>query len=187
MKRPIIGFDANRSGYYTLLKALDRGVMTIVRVLLTTTIESLGHVGEVVEVADGYARNFLFPRRLATEPTPHNIAQYAKPKALHEAVLEEREAQALHLRDALADQTLVFVRKAHDDDRLYGSVRVEDIASQIEEEIGVHIESSRVQLEHPIETLGPHAVTISLYKDITVELRVRVETKTDSKGDPKEE
>lgn len=187
MKRSIIGFDANRGGYYNLLQALDRGVMTIVRVLLTTAIESLGHVGEVVEVADGYARNFLFPRRLATEPTPHNIAQYAKPKALHEAVLEEREAQALHLRDALADQTLVFVRKAHDDDRLYGSVRVEDIASQIEEEIGVHIESSRVELPHPIETLGPHAVTISLYKDITVELRVHVEAETDSEGDPRQE
>lgn len=161
--------------------------MTIVRVLLTTTIESLGHVGEVVEVSDGYARNFLFPRRLATQPTPHNIAQYVKPKALHEAVLEEREAQAFHLRDALADQTLVFVRKAHDDDRLYGSVRLEDIVSQIEEEVGVHIESSRVELPHPIETLGPHAVTVSLYKDITVEVRVRVEAETDSKEDPRQE
>lgn len=161
--------------------------MTIVRVLLTTTIESLGHVGEVVEVSDGYARNFLFPRRLATQPTSHNIAQYVKPKALHEAALEEREAQALHLRDALADQTLVFVRKAHDDDRLYGSVRLEDIVSQIEEEVGVHIESSRVELPHPIETLGPHAVTVSLYKDITVEVRVRVEAETDSKEDPRQE
>jgi len=161
--------------------------MTIVRVLLTKTIESLGHVGEVVEVADGYARNFLLPRRLATEPTPHNIACYAKPKALHEAALEEREAQALHLRDALADQTLVFIRKAHDDDRLYGSVRVEDIVSQIEESVGVHIEPARVQLPHPIETVGPHAVTINLYKDISVELRVRVEAETDSKEDSKTE
>ena len=187
MKRSIIGFDANRCGYYNLGKALDRGVMTIVRVLLTTAIESLGHVGEVVEVADGYARNFLFPRRLATQPTAHNIAQFAKPKAVHEAALEERGEQALHLRDALADRTLVFVRKAHDDERLYGSVRLEDIASQIEEEIGVHIESSRVELPHPIETLGPHAVTISLYKDITVELRVHVEAETDTEEDPRQE
>jgi len=160
--------------------------MTIVRVLLTTTVESLGDVGDVVEVADGYARNYLFPRKLATEPTPHNIACYAKSKALHEVELEEREAKALHLRDALADRTLVFVRKAHDDDRLYGSVRVEDIVSRIEEEVGVRIEPSRVQFAHPIETLGPHAVTINLYKEITVEARIRVDAETDSEEGAKE-
>jgi len=161
--------------------------MTIVRVLLTTTIESLGHIGEVVDVADGYARNYLFPRGLATKPTQHNIARSAKPKASHEAELQEREEEALRLRDTLADHTLVFTRKAHDDDRLYGSVRVEDIVSQIEEELGEHIEPSRVQLEQPIETLGPHAVTINLYKNIALELRIRVEDETNLKGANKEE
>lgn len=161
--------------------------MTIVRVLLRTTIESLGHIGEVVDVADGYARNYLFPRGLATKPTQHNIARYAKPKASHKAELQEREEKAFHLRDTLADHTLVFTRKAHDDDRLYGSVRVEDIVSQIEEELGEHIEPSRVQLEQPIETLGPHAVTINLYKDIALELRIRVDDETSLEGTNKEE
>lgn len=160
--------------------------MIIVKVLLTTTIESLGHVGEVVEVADGYARNYLLPRRLATQPTPHNIARYTKPKALYEAQLQAREEKALRLRDALSDRTLVFVRKAHDDDRLYGSVRVEDIVSQIEAETGERIEPSRVELPHPIETLGPHAVTITLYKDITAELRIRVDAESDPKEGTKE-
>ena len=149
--------------------------MTIVKVLLTETIESLGHVGEVVEVADGYARNHLFPRRLAAEPTEHNIARYSQAKASHEAELEVREEKAIRLRDTLADRTLVFVRKAHDNDQLYGSVRAEDIVSRIEEEMDKHIESGHVQMERPIETLGPHAVTINLYKDITVALRVRVD------------
>jgi large subunit ribosomal protein L9 len=150
--------------------------MLITKVLLTTTIESLGYVGEVVEVAEGYARNYLFPQKLATEPTPHNVARYAKRKAAHEAELQEREAKALRLRDALADETFVFIRKAHDDDRLYGSVRAVDIAAKIEEVIGEHIEPSRVQLDEPIETLGPHAVTIHLFKDITVEVRIRVDS-----------
>jgi len=160
--------------------------MTIVRVLLTTIVESLGDVGDVVEVADGYARNYLFPRKLATEPTPHNIARYAEPTALHETELQAREEKALRLRDALADRMLVFVRKAHDDDRLYGSVRVEDIVSQIEEEVGERIEPSRVELSLPIEALGPHAVTINLYKDISVELRIRVDAETDSEEAAKE-
>jgi len=149
-------------------------VITIAKVLLTKTVERLGHVGEVVTVADGYARNYLFPQGLATEPTEHNVAQYAKERAAHEAELMKREDKALLLRDKLADQTLTFERKAHDDDRLYGSVRTEDIVSQIEEVVGEHIEASRVHLEHPIETLGPHAVTIALYKDISVDVRIQV-------------
>lgn len=149
--------------------------MAIAKVLMTTTVENVGHVGEVIDVADGYARNYLFPRKLAVAPTEHNIARYAKAKAEHEAELLEREEKARLLRDKLADQTLVFTRKAHDDDRLYGSVRTEDITAQIEALVGEHLESSKVQLERPIETLGAHSVTVNLYKDIAVDLRVRVD------------
>lgn len=150
-------------------------MITIAKVLLTETLESVGHVGEVVDVADGYARNYLFPRRLAVEPTEHNIARFAAERAAHEAELMQREERARLIRDRLADEVLVFVRKAHDDDRLYGSVRVEDITAQIEERTGEHIETSRVQLEQPIDTLGAHAVSIALYKEIAVEIRVRVD------------
>ncbi|NQT91221.1 MAG: 50S ribosomal protein L9 [Lentisphaerae bacterium] len=149
-------------------------MITIAKVLLIKTVERLGHVGEVVTVADGYARNYLLPQRLGIDPTEHNIAQYAKERSAHEAELLKREEKALLLRDKLADQTLTFERKAHDDDRLYGSVRAEDIAAQIEELVGEHIEASRVHLEHSIETLGPHAVTVALYKDISVEVRIQV-------------
>jgi len=150
-------------------------VITIAKVLLTTTVERLGHVGEVVNVADGYARNYLLPRGLAVAPTEHNVARFAKQRSAHETELLEREEKARYLRDKLADLRLRFERKAHDDDRLYGSVRVEDITAQIEEILGEHIETSRIQLEHPIETLGPHAVTISLYKDIAVDVRLQVD------------
>ena len=149
-------------------------MIIIARVLLTTTVEKLGHVGEVVTVADGYARNFLFPRKLAIEPTEHNIARFAKEREAHQAELLKREEKARYLQDKLGNQTLVFERKAHDDDRLYGSVRADDIVTRIEELVGEHIETSRVHME-PIETLGAHAVTVNLYRDISVELRVRVD------------
>jgi len=150
-------------------------VIAIAKVLLTTTVERLGHVGEIVNVADGYARNYLLPRGLAVVPTEHNAARFAKQKAAHETEVLQREEKARYLRDKLADQTLHFERKAHDDDRLYGSVRGEDITGRIEELFGEHIETSRLQLEHPIETLGPHAVTINLYKDISVDVRIQVD------------
>jgi len=149
--------------------------MAIAKVLMTKTLENVGHVGEVIDVAEGFARNYLFPRGFAVEPTDHNVARFAKELKVHEAELLKREERARLLRGKLADQTLVFVRKAHDDDRLYGSVRVEDITARVEELIGERIEASKVQLERPIETLGPHSVKISLYKDIAVELRVRVD------------
>ncbi len=150
-------------------------MVSIIKVLLTTTMDSLGHVGEIVEVADGYARNFLFPKRYGVIPNDHNIARYAKAKEAHLAEIEEREEKAARMRDALADRILVFTRKAHDNKKLYGSVRAEDITSKIEQEIGEHIEHSRVQLKEPLETLGEHAVTINLYKDVNVEVRIRVD------------
>jgi len=158
-------------------------VIAIVKVLLTTTVERLGHVGEVVDVADGYARNFLFPRKLAVEPSEHNVARFAKQRAAHEAEMLAREEKARRLRDQLADATLVFVRKVHDEDQLYGSVRAEEIVEQIAERFGESIEASRVMLERPIERLGPHAVRINLYRDISVDVRVRV----DEEGVPQEE
>jgi len=150
-------------------------VIAIAKVLLTTTVERVGHVGEIVNVADGYARNYLMPRGLAVPPTEHNVARFAREKAAHESELLQREEKARVLRDKLADRTLRFERRAHDDDRLYGSVRAEDVTVQIEELFGERIETARVQLEHPIETLGPHAVTINLYKDVSVEVRIQVD------------
>jgi len=163
-------------------------VIAIAKVLLASNVENLGHVGEIVDVSNGYARNFLLPKGLAVEPTEHNLARFAKERSAHEAELLEREEKAVLLRGKLADQKLVFERKAHDDDRLYGSVRVEDIAAQIEELLGEHIETSRVQLDHPIETLGPHSVAISLYKDIAVDMRIQVneEGAKDEEGAEKE-
>ena len=161
-------------------------MITIAKVLLASNVENLGHIGEIVNVADGYARNFLLPKGLAVEPTEHNVARFAKEKAAHEAELLQREERAVALKGRLADQMLVFERKAHDDDRLYGSVRAEDITAQIEERLGEHIESSRVQLDHPIETLGPHAVTISLYRDITVSVRLQIDEEGAKAGEDTE-
>lgn len=149
--------------------------MIIAKVLLTSTIEKLGHVGEVVEVAEGYARNYLYPRGLAMEPTAHNVGKFAKERAAHEAELQKREEKAKALRNQLADQTFVFVRKAHGDQRLYGSVRMEEIAAQIAACCGETIEPSRIRSLSPIDTLGPHTVTVTLYKDITADVRVRVD------------
>lgn len=174
-------FDAVAARIYNL-PGHKTGVMIIAKVLLTTTIDKLGHIGEVVNVAEGYARNYLFPRGLAIEPTSHNAARFAKEKAAHDAELLKREEKARAVRDKLADQTFVFVRKAHGDRRLYGSVRPEDVAAQIASVCGETIEASRIHIASTIDTLGPHAATVNLYKDISVEVRIRVDEEAQQKG-----
>jgi large subunit ribosomal protein L9 len=118
------------------------------------------------------------------EPTPHNVARFSQSKAVQqaEAEAEERRTHAIKLRNALADLTLVFVRKAHDDDRLYGSVRADEIVARVAEELGERLDPARLALERPIDTLGPHTVTVNLHKDVTAGLRIRVDKEGQQEG-----
>lgn len=146
----------------------------MIEVLLTQSVEKLGEPGDIVKVADGYARNYLLPRKLAVLPTPHYINQFKKVREQRALELAAREEWARAAQAKLDGFALTFLRKAHDG-KLYSSVRREEIAQQILEKLGIEIPKDRIELETPIETLGVHPVTISLYKDITASIRVHVE------------
>jgi large subunit ribosomal protein L9 len=143
------------------------------KVLLIQRVEKLGDVGDVVAVADGYARNFLLPRKLAVEPTEHNLRQYAKFRQAREEERKSREQKAKELKERLQGLVLKFVREAHDE-QLYGSVRKEEIAERIKEEFGAEIEKGRIALEQPLDKVGVYPVKIELYGDISVEIQVEV-------------
>jgi len=151
------------------------------KVLLIQPVEKLGEVGDLVEVADGYARNYLLPKGLAVEPTEHNLKRYAKLKEQRLAELRDREERARLLREKLEGAVFTFVREAREG-RLYGSVRKEDIASRIEEEFGMEVEKGRIELEHPIEEVGTYTVKIGLYRDITAEVKIEVKAPSHSQG-----
>lgn len=141
-------------------------------------IDRLGVPGDVVEVADGYARNYLLPRRRAVMPTEHNIACYAKLKREYALKATERKKQALRIKEEIDDRLLLFARKADDEGHLYGSVRAEDIAALIEEELEVTVERTRINLERPIETTGSYAIKIRLYEGVTAAVKVQVDAET---------
>lgn len=149
------------------------------KVLLVQHVEKLGEIGDVVTVADGYARNFLFPRRLAVEPTEHNLRQYAKFREAREKERKSREERAKELKERLTGLVLKFVREAHGE-QLYGSVRREEIAARIKEEFGAEIEKGRIALEQPLDKVGVYPVKIELYGDISVEIQVEVTTEEGS-------
>jgi large subunit ribosomal protein L9 len=127
----------------------------------------------VVNVAPGYARNFLLPKGLAVEPTPHNAQRFQKTREKRVIEMKEREEQAKGLKQKLDGTVLTFYRKSHDQ-KIYSSVRPEEIAAQLSSQLKAEIEKGRVRIDTPIEALGRHPVRIELYKDITAEIHVEV-------------
>ncbi len=142
-------------------------------VILREDIEKLGARGQVVKVADGYARNFLLPRRLAVPATEANkkIVEQERQAALRREAKEKAAAE--ELAKMLAGVTLTTVQKAGEADQLFGSVTAKDIAELLEKQ-GYTIDRRKIVLDHPIKTLGEHKVTLKLHREVSVEIPVIV-------------
>jgi len=143
------------------------------KVILKEDIPKLGRMGQTVQVARGYGRNYLIPQGKAIQATSKNM------KALeHERMLIQRKAdlarkEAEGLAGKIRGLTLTLTRKVVEEDKLYGSVSVSDI-SQALEEAGVEIERKLIKLDEPIKSLGEFKVSIKVYHDVTAELIVQV-------------
>jgi large subunit ribosomal protein L9 len=143
------------------------------KVILKEDIPKLGRMGETIQVAHGYGRNYLIPQGKAIRATSKNL------KALeHERMLIQRKAdlarkEAEGLAGKVSGLTLTLTRKVVDEDKLYGSVSVSDI-SQALEEAGVEIERKLIKLDDPIKSLGEFPVSIKVHADVTAELTVQV-------------
>lgn len=142
-------------------------------VILRADIEKLGHRGQVVNVAPGYARNFLLPKKLAVAATDSNRKIVEQERQAHLKREAKEVADAQDLAKIMASVTLTFSQKAGENDQLFGSVTAKDIAEQLEKQ-GYTIERRKVHLDEPIKTLGEHKVSIRLHKDVTIEVPVNV-------------
>jgi len=142
-------------------------------VILREDIEKLGSRGQVVKVADGFARNFLLPRRLAVPATEANkkIVEQERQAALRREAKEKAAAE--ELAKMLSSVTLTTTQKAGEADQLFGSVTAKDIAEMLEKQ-GYSIDRKKIVLEHPIKTLGEHKVTLKLHREVSVEIPVTV-------------
>ena len=142
-------------------------------IILRETIDNLGRRGEVVSVANGYARNYLLPHKLALPVTDANRRQVERERE----VAEVREADARRAAQGVADRVAavecVIVRRVGETDTLYGSVTSADIAECLESQ-QVEIDKRQINLTEPIKTLGEYAVPVTLHREVTVELTVKV-------------
>jgi large subunit ribosomal protein L9 len=142
-------------------------------VILKTDVPKLGNAGDVVKVADGYGRNFLLPKKLAIRATNENkaVIQQMKASAVRRAAKEKGQAE--EFAKQFEGVTLTFTRKAGEGDHLFGSVTSADLAHELETR-GLKVDRRRIELDHPIKTIGEFSVPIRLHRDVSANLKVVV-------------
>ena len=143
------------------------------QVILKTQVEKLGNEGDVVNVANGYARNYLIPRRLAIEATAKNrrTLDHEKRVESDQAAKEKRDAQKLATE--IANLSCTIRMQAGENDRLFGSVTALDIAAALEEQ-GIEIDRRKILLDEPIKELGVVTVPARIHPDVTADIKVWV-------------
>jgi large subunit ribosomal protein L9 len=142
-------------------------------VILREHVDNLGRRGEVVKVAEGYARNFLLPRKLALPVTEANKRQIERERARLDAkeASEKQDAEALAQRIAALD--LSVARKVGENDTLYGSVTASDIADLMHKG-GIEIDRRKIQLAEPLKQLGEFNVPVKIHREVAAQVKVRV-------------
>jgi large subunit ribosomal protein L9 len=142
-------------------------------IILQEDVENLGHIGDVIKVRDGYARNYLLPRGLALEASRRNLRMLEHQKRLVAAKKERDQKQAQSLGQQLAALTLVVAARAGEEDRLFGSVTNQDIEKALHTQ-GVTIERRKILLEEPIKQLGTYTVPVQLSGGVRGSVTVQV-------------
>lgn len=142
-------------------------------VILRDHIDHLGSRGDVVKVADGYARNYLLPRKLALRATPANMKIVERQRKIAEVREASERADAEGLAVRLAKAECVMRRRVGEHDTLYGSVTAADIAEDLAAK-GFEVDKRKIQLDDPIKTVGEFLVPVKLYRGVVAQVRVRV-------------
>jgi large subunit ribosomal protein L9 len=149
-----------------------------VRVILKREVRGLGRPGDVKDVADGYAQNFLIPKGLAIEATAGELKHLSQERQADKLKKDRAHADAEELAKRLATITLMFRLKAGKDGKTFGSVTNQDIAESLKKEHGVDVDRAKITLTEPLRTLGAHTVEVRLAPDIRARVMVAVEPAT---------
>jgi large subunit ribosomal protein L9 len=143
------------------------------RIILKETIESLGIIGSEVNVADGYARNYLLPKNKAVPATPQNRKMMEQERAKFEIQIAKEKGLAEEMAKRLEGVVCKIAAKVSEEDRLYGSVSTRNIAEALAAQ-GIEIEKKMILLNEPIKNIGTFSIPIRVYKDVEPEIIVEV-------------
>jgi len=145
-----------------------------VKIILKENVPNLGQAGEVVKVADGYARNYLIPRGIAEEATPASMSRAEEYRKKQEDMEDAVRAEAKEIAEQVKKIKMEVAMKSGEKGKLFGSVTSGDIADYLNSQ-GLTVDKKKVDLEENIKTLGTHIVPIKLHHDVVVDLEVIVE------------
>ena len=145
------------------------------RVILQKSVDKLGVPGDVVDVADGYARNYLMPRGLAVKASRGGVKHVESLKRAHATRVSQAQAEAQHVADRLTASSIKVKARVGEEGRLFGSVTAAEVADEIGRQTGVKVDRREVHLDEPIRSVGVHEVKVHLFADVDPLVPVEVE------------
>ena len=144
------------------------------KVVLLEDVKSLGKKGDIVEVSEGYARNFIIPKKKGVEANQENLNTLKLQKANEEKIAKEKLEAAKELATKLNEASVSLTIKGGKDGRTFGSVSSKEIEEAIKSQLGLEIDKKKLVIAEPIKTFGNHEVKVKLHKDVTAALKVKV-------------
>ncbi|MCD6082647.1 50S ribosomal protein L9 [Candidatus Aerophobetes bacterium] len=144
------------------------------KVILKQDVDNLGQRGDIIEVADGYARNFLFPRNLALRATPENVKQEEERKKIAQQRQDREKWKALKIAEKLKGVRLSIKRQVGEEGKLFGAVTSQDIAREIKRRLNVEIDHRKVDLSEPIRVIGIREISLKLHPEVEISFEVEV-------------
>ncbi|RRJ26517.1 50S ribosomal protein L9 [Lachnoanaerobaculum gingivalis] len=144
------------------------------KVVLLEDVKSLGKKGDIVEVSEGYARNFIIPKKKGVEANQENLNTLKLQKANEEKIAKEKLEAAKELAAKLNEASVSLTIKGGKDGRTFGSVSSKEIEEAIKSQLGLEIDKKKLVIAEPIKTFGNHEVKVKLHKDVTAVLKVKV-------------
>ena len=144
------------------------------KIILLQDVKSLGKKDEIVNVSDGYARNFIFKKKLGVEATSKNLNDLKLKQQNNEKIAAENLEAAKAFAAEIADKSVQVSIKAGKDGRVFGSVSTKEIAAAVKEQLNYDLDKKKMQLKEPIKNIGTYMVPIRLHPKVTAELKVIV-------------
>lgn len=144
------------------------------KVILLKDVKGLGKAGDLVNAKDGYARNFLFPKKLAIEATPANLEKWKERKKLEAEQEKKEHEEALKLREKLESISVELKGKAGEGGKLFGSITSKDIAENLKKQHNIDVDRRKIEMKDNIKSIGETLVEVRVYPEITAKLKVKV-------------
>lgn len=144
------------------------------KVILSEDVKSLGKKGEIVNVNDGYARNFIFKKNLGIEATGKNLNDLKLKKANEEKIAQQQYEEARELAKKLEAGKVELPMKMGEGGRTFGSVSSKEIAQAIQDQMGYEVDKKKIQMKEPIKSIGTHVVPVKVHTKVTADVKVVV-------------